>query len=146
MRNALEGVKVVEFAITDAAPLIGKYLGSFGAEVIKVESYLRLDLNRLTAPYKDDIVSVNRAAGIVYGNNNKYSLALNLKHPRAQEVVRRLVCWADIVIGGFPPNTMRHLGLVYEELKETKTDIIMVATSAEGASGPHADHPAWAII
>ena len=143
MTSALQGVKVVEFAISDAGPFIGKYLGSFGAEVIKVESMLRPDLNRLTAPYKDDIVSVNRSAVIVYANNNKYSLAINLKHPRAREVLRGLISWADIVVGGYPPDTMGRLGLVYEEFKEIKPDIIFLATSAEGATGPHADHPAF---
>ena len=141
--EALQGIKVVEFAIADVGPFISEYLGSFGAEVIKVETSIRPDLNRLSSPYKDNIVGLNRSGLFVYANNNKYSLALNLKHPRAKAVVEKLIKWTDIVVGGYPPDTMKRLGLIYEEFIKINPGIIVLSTSGKGDSGPYANHPAW---
>ena len=82
-RQALEGLKVLDFCWVIAGPLVGLYLAQHGATVIRVESILRPDVYRTVAPYKDNVKDVNKALSFVGWNSNKYGMALNLGDPRA---------------------------------------------------------------
>jgi len=75
-----------------------------------------------------------------------YSMALDMAHPRAIEVARKLIAQADIVMENFVPGVMEKWGLGYEELKKVKSDIIMVRQSGFGAVGPYAHLPAFGTI
>ncbi|MBI2850229.1 MAG: CoA transferase [Chloroflexi bacterium] len=133
---ALEGIKVVDFSWVFAGPLITAYLGDYGAQVIKVESHSRLDLTRVSAPYKDGISGVNRSGSFPVANNSKYGITINLKHPQASALVRRLITWADIVVENFGTGAMERLGLGYEELKKMNPQIIMLSATIQGQTGP----------
>jgi benzylsuccinate CoA-transferase BbsF subunit len=76
-------------------------------------------------------------------NTSKYSMALNLRHPRAREVVDRLIRWADVVNANFTPGTLDKLGFGYEYMKSIKPDIIMAEGSAYGQTGPLAHE--WGV-
>ncbi len=141
--QALEGVRVVEFAWVGVGPRIGKYLGDHGAIVIRVESSLRPDLLRTQVPYKDNVAGLNRAGAFTYVNTSKYSMGLNLNHPKAVEVAKKLVKWADVVTESFTPGTMAKWGLDYDNLKSIKDNIVMLSTCNQGQSGPHAKHPGY---
>jgi benzylsuccinate CoA-transferase BbsF subunit len=134
---ALEGIKVVDFSWAFAGPFISAYLGDYGAEVIKVESQSRLDLTRVTSPYKDGITGVNRSGCFLVANNSKYGISLNLRHPRASEITNKLIAWADIVVENFGAGVMERLGLGYEDLKKINPEIIMLSATIQGRTGPH---------
>jgi benzylsuccinate CoA-transferase BbsF subunit len=141
--QAFEGIKIADFGWILVEPTMVKYLADHGAEVIRVESRTRLDVTRVSAPYKDDVAGPNRAGFFTTSNSNKYGMTLNLKHPRGSEVARKIVAWADIVSEGYTPGTMQRWGLGYEELTKIKPDIIMISTCNLGQTGPYASHPGF---
>src|ERR687892_1041223 len=139
--KALEGIKIVEFAAFAAGPAVGKHLADHGATVVHVESNVRPDGFRTHyPPYKDNVHGLNRSGLFALCNNDKLDVTLNLKAPKATEVAKKIVAWADVVIENFSPGTMKRLGLDYEVLKEVKPDLIMLSSSNLGQSGPHAHH------
>ncbi len=138
-QQALEGVKVTDFCWALAGPLCTKVLADHGAEVIKIEGgNRRIDNQRVTMPFKDDVFGVDRAAIFNPFNTGKRSLAINLAHPKGVELAKKLVAWADIVTENFAGGAMERIGLGYEALRKVKPDIIMVSTSVQGQTGPHA--------
>ena len=76
-------------------------------------------------------------------NTSKLSLQINMKHPRAREVIGPLIDWADVVLENFSPGTMASLGLDYRSLQQQHPDIIMVSGSVFGQSGPYANN--WGV-
>ena len=71
-------------------------------------------------------------------NRNKRSITLDPTTPDGREVVRRLVASADVVVANLPANALKSMGLDYASLTAVKPDIILVTSSAFGASGPMA--------
>jgi len=141
MEDFYKGIRVIDFTWMGVGALITKYLGERGAEIIKIESENRPDPIRLVSPFKDNIPHLERSCLFAKYNTCKYSFRLNLSHPKGVEIVKKLVAKADIVAESFTPGTMERLGLSYEELKKVKPDIIMVSTSMQGQTGPHATSP-----
>ena len=77
-------------------------------------------------------------------NVGKRNVTLNLKHPEAVELVRRLVVeWADAVAENFAPRAMRGFGLDYDALAANKPDLVMVSACLNGQTGPHRDYPGF---
>ena len=138
MEEALHGLRVLDFSRVIAGPLLTENLALHGAIVVKVESAKSLDTLRISAPYKDNQFGINRSAYFTWYNANKYSLSLDLSHPKAIEVVRRLILWCDVVIENFGLGTSRKLGLTYEQLSTIKPDLIMLSSSNQGQTGPSA--------
>ena len=138
MGNALTGLKVADFTWSVAGPLTVKFLADHGAEVIHVESSTRPELLRVLPPYRDRQPGLNRSAYNACLNNNKYGLGLDMNHPRAKEVLQRLILWADVVAENFSPGIMAKWGLSYEDLVKVKPEIIMFSTSQMGQTGPRA--------
>ena len=143
MEEALEGIKVADFSWVAAGPLATLYLAAHGATVIRVESLTHPDAIRTSSPFKDSIPGINRSGYFAFFNANKFSIALNMSHPKAIEVARKLIIWSDIVVENFTPGTMEKWGLGYEDLKKIKPSIVMLRTSNQGATGPHAQHPGF---
>lgn len=137
-KKPFEGVRVADFSWVAAGPWITKYLAQHGAEVIRIESSTRLDQTRGIAPFKDNIPGPNRAAQFAKYNNDKYGITLNLKQPRGIEIAKEIVARSDIVVENFAPGVMKRWGLDYEELRKVKPDIIMLSSSHQGQTGPHA--------
>jgi len=137
VKQSLEGVKVADFCWVGVGPIMAKYLADHGATVIHIESAARPDTLRVTAPFKDNIAGVNRAPYHASFNNNKYGVTLNLNHPRAKEIVERIIKWADIVGESFTPGTTEKWGLNYEDVKRIKPDIIMYSAANLGQTGPY---------
>lgn len=135
----LKDVKVVDFGWAVAGPLTAGVLASYGAEVIKVESRLRVDHSRETPPFVAGTAWLGERSGTFanVGNAGKHSITLNLKHPRGLEVAKRLIVRADIVSENFRGGQMVELGLGYEDLKKIKPDIIMISSSIYGQTGPY---------
>ncbi|MFH1087814.1 MAG: CoA transferase [Chloroflexota bacterium] len=133
----LEGLVVIDFSWALAGPWLTKILAEHGATVIRIESSRRLDVNRRSGPYRDGIPGVNRTAHWACLNNDKLDITLNLKHPRAAGIVRKLVVRADVVVENFTPGSVGKLGLGYQSLTAVNPGIIMVSLSAQGQTGPH---------
>ena len=144
--TALRGVKVLEFAWVIAGPLTSKYFADNGATVIRIESKKRPDMLRTSEPFKDGKPGINRAGIYAFYGSNKYGMAVDLKHPQAMKVLRRLISWADIVTENFAPGKIEEMGLGYDVLREIKPDIIMMRISIQGQTGPHAHHPGYGIL
>jgi benzylsuccinate CoA-transferase BbsF subunit len=108
--------------------------------VIKVESATHADVLRTSPPFKDGKAGINRSGYFSNYNAGKYSISLNLRMPRAIEIARMLMMWADVVVEGFRPGIMQKWGLDYEGIKKERPDLIMVSTNMLGQSGPHCQY------
>ncbi|MBI2859142.1 MAG: CoA transferase [Chloroflexi bacterium] len=133
---ALSGIRIIDLGAGAIEPMATGYLADFGAEVIKVESYGKLDFARGTELFvgprdPDRNLSFGRY------NQNKLSVLLNLKHPKGVALAKRLVSTADVVAENFTVGVIDRLGLSYEELKKVKQDIIMLSCSFAGQTGPY---------
>jgi benzylsuccinate CoA-transferase BbsF subunit len=141
----LQGVRVLDFTWAWAGPYATLLLGMLGAEIVKVESLKRLDHTR-----QRSLMSGPTAGGPNHStvfndmNLNKLSVRLNLTHPGAVEVVRKLVKVSDVVTQNMRPGVMEKLGLGYEELRKVKPDIIMLSSSALGGTGPERTYVGYA--
>jgi len=140
-KGVFKDLKVADFSWVSVGPQTTRYLAHQGATVVRVESITHLDESRFVPPYKDGVTGINHSAFFTEFNTNKYSMTLNLNHPRAKEVAIRLIKWADIVAESFSAGMMARWGLSYEEVRKIKPDIIMYSTTMQGQTGPHCKHP-----
>jgi len=146
MQRCLEGLKIADFSWTVAAPLSTKCLADYGASVVKIESIRRPDILRSRSPYAGNRPGINRSGTFNLYNSNKYSMSLDLQRPEGIELAKRIVKWADVVIENFAPGVMERLGLGYSELKKLSPQIIMLRSSAQGQTGPHASLPGFGVM
>ncbi len=141
MSLPLEGLRVIELGQLIAGPFAAKILGEFGADVIKVEPPETGDPLR-TWRMLHDGTSVWWAAHA----RNKRSITLDLRQPEGQEVVRKLILGADILIENFRPGAMEKWGLGFKELHALNPKLIMLRVSGYGQSGPYRDRPGFGVI
>lgn len=146
MRQALEGLKVLDFSWVATGPLATKYLGDHGAMIIRIESMHRLDISRLYPPYAGGIPGVNRSGSFTPFNSSKYGMTLNLNNPKGVEIAKKLTAWADVVVENFMAGQMEKWGLGYDELKKVKPDIIMARASSHGQTGPYAGQAGYGTM
>jgi len=142
----LVGLKVLELGQLIAGPFAAKTLADFGAEVIKIESPANAagtggDPLRRWRMLKDGTSVWWQAQ-----SRNKRSLALNLKDPDAQEIVRKLVSEADILIENFRPGTMEEWNMGPDQLLALNPGLIMLRISGYGQTGPYRDKPGFGVV
>jgi benzylsuccinate CoA-transferase BbsF subunit len=142
----LEGLKVLDFFWVAVGPMTTGYLAEYGATVVRIESRSRPDPLRNAPPFGRARQGLNRSGYYAAYNAGKYALGLNMAHPKAIDVVRRLVRWADVVTENFTPGTMQRWGLAYEDLRDIKPDIIMMSTSMLGHGGPLSRQPGFGPV
>lgn len=132
----LAGVRVVELGQLIAGPFCGQLMGDMGAEVIKVE-----------APGEGDPMRVwGRGAFPLWWeivSRNKKSVSADLRQPEGQDLVRRLIAKADILIENFRPGTLEKWNLSPEVLMRDNPRLIIVRVSGYGQTGPYADRPGF---
>jgi crotonobetainyl-CoA:carnitine CoA-transferase CaiB-like acyl-CoA transferase len=136
----LEGIRVADFTWVWAGPFCTLQLAHLGAEVIRIETATRPCVTRLLPPWPENQPGLNRSGYFNQYNQGKRSLALDLKKPEALEIARQLVAKSDIVTENFAGGVMDRLGLGYETLRQLKLDIIMIALSGYGATGPEKEY------
>lgn len=140
-RAPLAGLEVIELGTLIAGPYCARLLGEFGAGVTKIET-----------PGEGD--PLRKWRKLHEGNSlwwyaqarNKRSVAINLKAPEGQAIVRRLAAKADIVVENFRPGTLEKWNLGYAELSAGNPGLIMVRLSGFGQSGPYRDQPGFGAI
>ena len=133
MAKVLEGIRVLDFGRFIAAPFCGMMLADMGADVIRIDR-----------PGGEE----DRTTGILAANGenvhyqsyarNKKCITLNLlDNPKGQEVLRDLVKHSDVLLQNFSPGAAEMMGITYENLKAIKPNIIFVAVSCYGSTGPY---------
>ncbi len=142
-KYAFEGIKVADFAWVGVGPITTKYLADHGATVVRVESHTRPDVLRLAPPWRDGQPGLDRSQFFASFNTSKYGITLDLGNPRAQEIAKKLVAWADVAVESFTPKAMRNWGLDYENLRQVNLNLIMLSTCQQGQTGPHALYPGF---
>ncbi len=136
MAYALEGIKVLDLAQHVAGPTTSMYLADQGADVIKVEAWPKGDSSRgssTTAFLKEN------GRGFMVINRNKRSIVLDIRKPQGNEVLRRLVKDADVVVLNFRLAAAKRLGVDYETLSALNPRLVYATLSAFGTKGPNAD-------
>ena len=116
----------------------GKLLGDLGADVIKVERPGG-DPARNLGPFYHDEVDPEKSLFWFAYNASKRGITLNLETAEGQDIFKRLVKSADFIVESFAPGYMDKIGLGYSTLAKIKPDIIMVAISPFGQTGPYRD-------
>ena len=139
MTLPLEGIRVADFTWVWAGPHCTLQLAHLGAEVIRVESASRTCVTRLLPPFADGQPGHNRSGYFNQYNQGKLSLALDLKRPQAIAVAHDLVAQCDIVCENFAAGVMTRMGLGYDVLRQRRPELIMIALSGYGATGPERD-------
>ena len=132
MTLPLDGVRVVDLTRARAGPTAVRQLADMGADVVKVEA-------------REEVEGDSTALGFDFLNlhRNKRSITLDLKHPRAIEILKKLVTKADVVIENFRPDVKRRLGIDYEALSAINPRLIYGSISGFGQTGPYRDRPGY---
>jgi len=133
----LEGIRVLSFSTGIALPDFGKTIGELGADVIKVESSLNLDVMRTVGP------DINNSSSFNESNRNKRSLGINLKSEKGRQIIQRLIAVSDIMAESFRGDVMRGFALDYENVRQIKPDIIYISSQGFGFGGPFSDYQAY---
>ncbi len=137
----LRGIRVIEMGTLIAGPFCARLMGEFGAEVIKIEAPQGGDPLRTWRKLHD-----GTSLWWYVQARNKKSVTVNLKHPAGQEVVRRLVKGADVVVENFRPGALEGWNLGWEQLSALNPRLVMVRLSGFGQTGPYRDRPGFGAI
>jgi formyl-CoA transferase len=140
-RAPLEGVRVIEMGQLIAGPFAGKTLGDFGADVIKIEAPDGGDPLRNWRMIKE-----GTSVWWQVQSRNKRSLALDLRSSEGQDVARRLIAEADVLIENFRPGTLEGWGMGWDVLSQLNPGLIMLRISGYGQTGPYRDLPGFGMI
>jgi len=140
--GALQGLRVIEMGQLIAGPFVGKTLGDFGAEVIKIEPPGGGDPLRNWRLLDKEGTSVWWQVQ----SRNKRSIALDLRQAEGQDIARRLIASADVLVENFRPGTLEAWGMGYEELSQLNPGLIMLRVSGYGQTGPYRDRPGFGVV
>jgi benzylsuccinate CoA-transferase BbsF subunit len=144
-QGPLSGIRVTDFTWAWAGPHGTLLLAMLGAEVIKIESHARLDHARVHSLAAGAVSSgVDESPFFNDLNLGKLSITLDLRKEEARDIVRRLVARSDVVTQNMRPGVLDRLGLGYEALRAVKPDIVMLSSSAVGATGPEGSYVGYA--
>lgn len=133
--NILEDIRVLDFGRYIAGPYCAALLGDLGAEVIRIER-LSGSEDRFVHPLKDD---GGEGAMFMQMNRNKKGMTLNPTKEGSDEIVKKLVESADVVVANLPPQTLKRMGIDYETISKYNPGIILTTVSAFGAGGPYSE-------
>ena len=139
--QVLAGIRVIELGQLIAGPFCGKTLADFGADVIKVEPPGLGDPLR-----KWRILKQGTSLWWQVQSRNKRSITLDLRKPEGQDIVRKLVSEADVLIENFKPGTLEQWGLGWEVLSAANPGLVMVRISGFGQSGPYRDRAGFGVV
>ena len=139
--GALAGLKVVEMGQLIAGPFAAKTLGEFGADVIKIEAPGSGDPLRNWRLIKD-----GTSVWWQVQSRNKRSIALDLRSKDGQDIAKKLIAQADVLVENFRPGTLEGWGMSYDELAVLNPGLVMLRISGYGQTGPYRDLPGFGAI
>jgi formyl-CoA transferase len=143
-QGIFNGLKVLDCASFIAGPAAGTILSDFGADVIKIEPPGKGDPHRYLS-FIEPNPKTKKNYFWQLTNRNKRGLALNLKHPGAVGIMKRLLAAADVFIVNYPPHVRKELGLTYESLRALNPKLIYADITGYGEKGPEADKPGFDV-
>lgn len=142
MTLPLSGIRIADFTVHNAGPFCTHLLAQLGAEVIKIESAMRLDAFRKPHP----VYGRMGPATFDQVASGKLSVRINLKKPEGIALAKRIVSVSDCACESFRPGVMKRLGLGYDALREAKRDLVMLSISSSGQEGPDAHFAGYAPL
>jgi len=134
MSQPLKGIKILDFSTLLPGPYATQLLADMGAEVLRVESPSRPDLLKLMPPKIGKVSAAHASL-----NRNKKSIAIDLKHESAPEIIHKLIADYDVIIEQFRPGVMQRLGLGYDSLRKVQAKLIYCSITGYGQTGPLKD-------
>jgi benzylsuccinate CoA-transferase BbsF subunit len=132
----LSNIRVLDFGLLTAGANTSAMLADLGADVLKIESGAYLDPFRVVGKMDDRDGWWNRSPQFRFTNRNKRGLALNLKSPEGQRVVRELAKQCDVVVENFRRGVLDRAGLGYKDLIAVNPRLVFAAISSQGDTGP----------
>jgi formyl-CoA transferase len=138
----LSDVRVIEMGQLLAGPFCAQLLGDFGAEVIKVEAPGEGDAMRGWGRIKRQGLSLHWP---IIGRNKK-SITLNLRSAQGQEIARKLLAQADVLVENFRPGTLERWGLSPEELWKVNRGLVVTRVTGYGQTGPYAPRAGFGVV
>ncbi len=136
----LAGYRVLELGSTVAGPFCGRLLADFGAEVIKVEAAEGDPVRSMGERYRGKSLW---AASIF---RNKSLIAVDLRQPRGQQLIKTIAAKCDLLIENFRPGSLEAWGLGYDDLARDHPGLIMIRISGYGQTGPYRERPGYGVI
>ena len=138
----LAGVRIVEMGQLLAGPFCGQLLGDLGADVVKIEDPGKGD------PLRQWGRKLPQGQSLWWSvvGRNKRSVTLNLRDPEGQELARKLIAEADVLVENFRPGTMERWGLGFEDLQVFNPGLVMVRVSGFGQDGPYSQRAGYGAI
>jgi formyl-CoA transferase len=137
----LAGLRVIEMGQLIAGPFAAKTLADFGADVIKIEPPGTGDPLRNWRLLKN-----GTSVWWQVQSRNKRSVALDLRQPEAQDIVRRLAAEADVLVENFRPGALEGWGLAPQKLIEANPRLVVLRISGYGQTGPYRDRPGFGVV
>ena len=134
----LEGYRVLDFTHFVAGPTCTRILGEMGADVIKIERSASGDHVRQLGLVRDGLSTY-----YFQHNHSKRCLALDLRKPRARELILAMIPKIDVVVENFAPGVIAEMGFGYQELSKINPGIIMCSVSVAGQTGPLSYKPGY---
>jgi itaconate CoA-transferase len=137
----LEGITIISIEQAVAAPFATRQLADLGARVVKIE---RPGVGDFARDYDETVRGM--ASHFVWLNRSKESLTLDLKHPKARQIIQQLLEDADVFIQNLAPGATERLGLGSEALSQRYPRLIVCDVSGYGSSGPYRDKKAYDLL
>jgi len=144
----LEGYRVLDFSQFVAGPTCTRLLAEMGAEVIKVELAPYGDRIRADGlkPIDPKFKGTSHSTYYLQHNHSKLSFAIDMKNPRARQLVMAMLPKIDVVVENFAPGVIKRMGFAYEEVKKVNPKIIMCSISMAGQTGRLSSKPGYDFI
>jgi len=145
MKQALAGLKVIDFSQLLQGPYATQMLGDLGADVIKIERYGSGDIYR-GMTFFNKWIAEDESPCFMAWNRNKRSIAIDMKKEEGKKIILQLIEQADIVVENFRPGVMERLGYGYAALKKINPKIIYCSASGWGSDGPYLKRPGQDLL
>jgi len=140
-QGPLRGLRILDLSSVVSGPMAAVVLADQGADVIKVEPPGWGDGIRGLGASRNGLSAIYAMI-----NRNKRSIAINLKHPEGQELVRLLVQDADVLLQNYRPGKLQKLGLDYATLKAINPQLVYASINGMGEVGPYAEHKTYDYV
>jgi len=146
LAGPLAGLKVIELGQLIAGPFAAKTLADFGADVVKIEPPPKHGRGGGDPLRGWRLLKDGTSVWWQVQSRNKRSVALDLRQPEAQDIVRKLAAEADVLIENFRPGAMEDWGLGPDALQAFNPALIMLRVSGYGQTGPYRDRPGFGVV
>ena len=145
MNRPLDGVRIIDWTIWQQGPVSTMMLADLGAEVIKIEERVGGDPGRGVLSIAGALVGATSGPNFYFEANNRHkqSLTLDLKNPKAIEIVYKLAEKSDVFVQNFRKGVADKLGIGYETLSQRNPQLIYASATGYGPFGPDSGEPSF---